>query len=308
MARSEARVSVDIWMDPDFLALPATAQRLYFFLLSQPDMAHDGVVPLRERRWASSAAGQTVEDVRADLVRLAGSRFVVVDPGTEELLVRSLIRRDGIYRQPNLLRAARKHLSLVTSTTIRAALETELQRIRDLEDISKACVELIDVMLDELHAEASPNPSNNPSPNPSSMPLGERGGVTAVTTGEPLTPFPLTLPPPAGNSLALAAPATVGDLIAEWIEHCRKRPPANVIAQIGKQVRALLAEGVDPVDVRAGLAAWHHKGVHPSVLPSMVNEVMNASPTARARPSTTNSRVDVALALADELERQEIGS
>ena len=101
---------VDIWTDREFLALPPTAQRLYMFLISQPDIAHDGVLALRERRWAGSASGLTAASVVDDLVALAAARFVVIDQTTEELLVRSFIRRDGVYRQPNLLLAAKKHL------------------------------------------------------------------------------------------------------------------------------------------------------------------------------------------------------
>lgn len=115
--------------------------------------------------------------------------------------------------------------------------------------------------------------------------------------------------PPTAGAIARrngSPPATTETLLAEWISHCRKRPPENVIGQVGRQVRALLAEGQDPADVRAGLAAWHQKGVHPSVLPSVVNELMNASPRASPRASTTDTRVDQALRLAAELERQEI--
>lgn len=39
----------------------------------------------------------------------------------------------------------------------------------------------------------------------------------------------------------------------------------------------MLAEGIDPDDVRRGLAAWMTKGLHPSTLPSVVNEVMNGN-------------------------------
>ena len=101
--------------------------------------------------------------------------------------------------------------------------------------------------------------------------------------------------PPAADALTLVRdepPATTDALVAEWIGHCRKRPPGNVIGQVGKQVKAMLAEGVDVSDVRAGLAAWWRKGLHPSALPSVVNELMNASP-ARAAPgdSTATQRV-----------------
>lgn len=38
----------------------------------------------------------------------------------------------------------------------------------------------------------------------------------------------------------------------------------------------MLEEGIDPDDVRSGLLEWARKGkLHPSTLPSVVNEVMN---------------------------------
>jgi len=102
-------------------------------------------------------------------------------------------------------------------------------------------------------------------------------------------------------------PATTQALIGEWIEHCRKRPPGPVIGQVSKQVKAMIEEGIDPADVRRGLAAWHVKGIHPSALPSVVNELMNASPTAalaRAspRPSTTDLRVNQAIAAGERVQ------
>ena len=70
-------------------------------------------------------------------------------------------------------------------------------------------------------------------------------------------------------------PVTARTLISEWLDRCAKRPPKNVIGQISKQIKDLLAEGIDPDDVRAGLALWMRKGLHPSTLPSVVNEAMN---------------------------------
>ncbi|SDD42706.1 hypothetical protein [Auraticoccus monumenti] len=73
-----------------------------------------------------------------------------------------------------------------------------------------------------------------------------------------------------------------GTLVAEWIEHCRRRPPNNVIGQISKHCRALLEEGIDYDDVRSGLQAWWQRGdLHPSVLPSLVNEVINGGTSRR---------------------------
>lgn len=109
------------------------------------------------------------------------------------------------------------------------------------------------------------------------------------------------VPPSAERSTALAVvpsePDTAQALIGEWIDHCRRRPPGQVIGQIGKQLKQMLAENIAPADIRRGLAAWHSKGLHPSALPSVVNELMNAAP-AQARPSTTDQRVNAALELA----------
>lgn len=68
---------------------------------------------------------------------------------------------------------------------------------------------------------------------------------------------------------------TAGTIIAEYIERCPGRPVGQVLAQLGKHIKAMLAEGVDPDDIRRGMAIWMRKDHHPSVLPSIVNSVIN---------------------------------
>src|SRR5258706_265170 len=70
-------------------------------------------------------------------------------------------------------------------------------------------------------------------------------------------------------------------IIGEWLDSCRRRPPSNVVGQVSKGVKGLLDEGIDPDDVRGGLELWASKGLHPSALPAVVNELMNSTP---ARP------------------------
>lgn len=295
MARSEARLSASIWTDPDFKGLTPTAQRMFMFLLSQPDLAHDGVIALRERRWSTAAAGLAVDAVRRDLDELRAARFVVIDDDAEELLIRSFIRRDKVYRQPNVLRAAADHLDVVTSPYILTALAAELRRVAEADDISEGSASIIAEMLAAIE-KACPNPPDTPTPNPSGNPSdmptpgtpGVRGVVTVVPQG--VSPIPGSPDRSAtGRSLAprTEPPDNSQALIAEWIDHCRKRPPGNVIGQVGKQIKAMLAEGIDPADVRTGLAEWWRKGLHPSALPSVVNEFMNAGRSSRpsARPS-----------------------
>ena len=74
--------------------------------------------------------------------------------------------------------------------------------------------------------------------------------------------------PPAGATSAQT-------LIAEWISHCEERPPGRVVGQVSKELKAMLDEGIGYERVRAGLAEWNRKGLHPSTIASVVHEVAN---------------------------------
>lgn len=123
-----------------------------------------------------------------------------------------------------------------------------------------------------------PAESAPPPPQELRDPPARRAPVTVLEPSiEP------SVVPPTAERVALAVveseTTTTQALIGEWISHCRKRPPAAVIGQVSKLIKNMLAEGIDPADVRRGLAAWHSKGLHPSTLPSVVNEAMNAGPS-----------------------------
>ncbi|MGW5527947.1 hypothetical protein [Streptomyces xanthochromogenes] len=115
------------------------------------------------------------------------------------------------------------------------------------------------------------------------------GGLTEDSVspqGPDLGPRILDLgSPPVGDASA-PAPESVSAkvLIAEYAAACANRPPASFLGHLGKQTAGLLDEGIDAAYVRAGLERLRAKGLHPSVLPSLVNEAMNP-PT----PSSTSS-------------------
>ncbi|MBP2704451.1 hypothetical protein JOL79_11560 [Microbispora sp. RL4-1S] len=173
MARDEARIFSAIWSDQDYLDLEPGPQRLYLFLLSQPDLSYCGVIALRESRWARKAKGMTADDIRADLKALANTSskpFIVVDEDTEEVFVRSLIRRDGIWKQPNIMKSAREAARLIESPGIRTALAEELKRIPIEESDSRIARRVLAEFLEDLGEKATfPTdiPSANPSPDPS---------------------------------------------------------------------------------------------------------------------------------------------
>lgn len=95
-----------------------------------------------------------------------------------------------------------------------------------------------------------------------------------------------------------AHPPSAQPLLAEWVDHCGdKAPPERVKGQVAKELKAMLTEGIPAEDVRAGLAAWHAKGLHPSALASVVHETRTAPTRNGVKPSTTDQRVNAALAL-----------
>lgn len=87
-----------------------------------------------------------------------------------------------------------------------------------------------------------------------------------------------TAPAPDTSSVEVSAK----DLLGEYISACNRRPPSNTLGHLGKQIRILLGEGFEPDSVRAALDKLRAKGLHPSVLPSLVNEIVNATSPAGA--------------------------
>lgn len=130
MATDEyAKLFKRAWGDPDYTALNAEQQNLYQKLISQPDVSLAGVVTLAPVRWARQTSGQTVESIEATLAELEEARFVVVDRSTQEVLVRSYIRRDLGWRSPKTMKGIVGAVERILSPRLRAAVSTELGRI-----------------------------------------------------------------------------------------------------------------------------------------------------------------------------------
>lgn len=309
MARNHGRVSTAIWDDEDFIALPPGPQRMYMFLLSQRNLTHAGLLPLTMTRWASRCAGMTPASIKAELQALAAARFVVVDAAAEELLIRTLVKNDLVYKQPRIMQRLVEDAQEITSPKLRAALLAELDRL-PLDELSDAPAAGKDkrsvrqVALDSIRAvrQAYGNPPGDPLPDPSegvsqtlpdTHPEGSANGTgrgsspTHTRVGAP-SPHPLPptpIPPTAGDAEnGDAAQPTTQTLVAEWIDNCGHSPPRQVVGHLAKQVATLLAEGIDPAIVRAGLASWQTRRLHPSALPSVVHEVMSGPAPARASP------------------------
>ena len=129
MARRYGKLYVDIWRDPDFVGLSQAAQRLYLFLMSQPDLNSAGTLTMALNRWATRSGDSTREDITQALWELSKHGFVVVDEMCEEVLIRAYIRRDEGWKSPNVMRGIAQTATNVLSETLRAVIRDELGKI-----------------------------------------------------------------------------------------------------------------------------------------------------------------------------------
>lgn len=119
MARSYAKIHVDIWSDQDFLALGRDAMVTYLFLLAQPKMRSCGVIDMQANRWAKKLDMST-EELASALQLLDAGRFVAIDHTTDELAVRTFVKHDaGDTKNWKVWTGVWSSLGAVESLTIR---------------------------------------------------------------------------------------------------------------------------------------------------------------------------------------------
>ncbi|MEV8610212.1 hypothetical protein AB0383_20185 [Amycolatopsis sp. NPDC051373] len=171
MAREHARIMLAIWSDEHFCERSKGAQWMYFVLLSQRGLNHAGVLPMTLSRWSRCARNTTVDDVKAYLRELSDNDYLVIDAETEEVLIRSFIRNDGVSKQPNVLKAAFRHAGEVQSRKIREVLADELRKVG---------LDVANRVADELSPMASGSPSEPLAeglPEPFATPSLETRGI-----------------------------------------------------------------------------------------------------------------------------------
>ncbi|WP_438489510.1 hypothetical protein [Streptomyces sp. S186] len=244
MARGHGRILTSIWEDEDFLNLDERDQRMYLFLISQPNLNHAGLLDLTLRRWSRKARGLTVAELEKRITALDEARFVVVDDDTEELLIRSFVRNDGVWRMPKVMGAMVSGALEISSKRLQRALLAEMDRIPlgELNDepaklrnstegpsIRQQIADHIET-LRKAFGTPEPDPTRGGSRTPSDTPSGtpsdppDEGGPKGSTRGRAGThmraapapaPAPAPIPSPVeegggcGSTYNLAhAPAT----------------------------------------------------------------------------------------------------
>ena len=228
------RVMRSIWTDPDWLALPSRSKMIYLQLISQANISKAGVLPTVPKRWASMYPDLDVDDVLSAIGDLESAGFVLVDDDTEELLVRTYMRYDEMYAQPNGRKAISAALDEIVSGTLRETVVEELA---------------------ELTGEGSGNPSRNPSGKGSGNPSGKGS----------LTPRTRNLEPGTRNH----EPSTDVDVVDGFDDFWRTYPRKTGKAQAVKAWNKLKPDdhqqaiGILPDHV----AYWHRVGTATQFIP-----------------------------------------
>lgn len=136
MPRDHARVKTSIWDDPDFLRLKVAEQHVYLAMMSNKALSYCGVLDYIPSRFDHLAADLTPAKFTKAVNGLRENRFVVIDERTQELLLRSYVRHDGVLDRVNMGKAVGSAVEAVVSRRIRDAIGRELRRLlKDRPDL-----------------------------------------------------------------------------------------------------------------------------------------------------------------------------
>lgn len=171
MARDHARIRLDLGSDPDWRDLTHDAQWLYTHLLISPTLNLLGVGDWRPARIAATTPDLTANDVEVFAAELERGWFVLIDRDSEESLIRSFVKHDGLLDSPNMVKAMVKAYPLIASRTLRAVAVGQVVRQRIKSPELKGWSGIGDLLdkpsMDPAEAFSilPPNPSVNPSAN-----------------------------------------------------------------------------------------------------------------------------------------------
>ncbi|MFF9072755.1 hypothetical protein ACF1A9_10650 [Streptomyces sp. NPDC014872] len=290
------------------------AERTFFGLISRADdhgRLRDQPAALCGELWAVRG-GRTPVDVEDDLIQLAAANLICRyedDEGKRYLHIVTW------HRHQKINRASRSRLPECPK---HAAGKPKPDAPQTHGDVPESSVKAHGGLTEDARIPAE---SSGPHETAGREAFSESALNTHGGSAEPaVSPHPLDLGPrnldlgtssPSGGASAHAPETTSAQqLIAEYAAACAHRPPSGVLGHLGRETAKLLAEGIGPGHIRAGLALHRAKGLHPSTLPSLVHEAMNAARAGLVRPESRPSvpghrawanPADPAAAYAEEL-------
>lgn len=315
-----------IWSDEHFTALDGRSQQVYCLLISYSTRNLAGVLPLTLKRWAKATADATTNTLTRALCILSDNKFVAVDWETEEVLIRTFIRNDEVYRQPNLMEAARKFALQIESQGLRWVLHDELMRLPDHKHADKTA--LTANRLVEGLSRTLPKPFDEPFAEPIGEPPGVgvsyvgKGNTSTYNEHQPPTPAPhpdanpddgplLTVVPAhrtTGSEKALARFSAIPSqhsqlaraIVTAYSDSLDTPIDAKTGREIAQAVDTCIQAGQSPAAIAAGIELWAKSD---SFAPSQIGKYVTKAAAARrtngiGKPTEKASKFD---AIADKI-------
>ena len=193
------------------------------------------------------------DDFKSAAEELARNLYIVVDEETEEVLIRSFVRHDGLMKQPNMAVAMVKAARSIASRNIRAVLVHELLRLReDHPDLKgwAAAEELLSGRSTDPSSYPTGYPSENPSENPSGK--GEPNPSENPSDDPSRTPYsilhtpnsPLHTPPADAGSAARKRADYSPEFEAFWATYPRREAKRQAWNAWGKALNRATVEAI----------------------------------------------------------------
>lgn len=129
MAREFGKLWFSMFQDDDFCEQPLLDKMVYLAMLGQPSVNYAGLTPMSLRRLRKACAPATEREIKAALVRLERKRYIFTDSDSEEQLIRSFIRNDEVWKQPNMMISALRSAGHVESRKLASVLLSELDKV-----------------------------------------------------------------------------------------------------------------------------------------------------------------------------------
>ncbi|QQG96188.1 hypothetical protein HBE99_04395 [Mycobacteroides chelonae] len=258
---------------------------------------------------------------------LVAGEFMLIDLDTEEHLLRSWIKHDGLYRIQNMAVSIANARNNLASRVLRGVVVHELLKLRSAEpNLDSWNRDTVIKMLEQHPINPSDTEWSSPWDSPSVSPKG-RGKVSPTVspsdTGEPsprasTSPTPL-LPTPSPSS------QLQDDDGPEFIDNPTKAQPAHpssaaktvvrqtlgsagyprtTIDRLAVQVQKLARENHPDALIREALVAWDQRQDcdRPEYLPTVLGDLVKKS---RANPNIPNGKPVNKLRAIAELAQQE---
>lgn len=308
MARSEARLQFGLWRT-GLEGLSAHAKLVYAVLLTEPTINQCGVGAIRTSRWARDAS-LTIAETDKALGELVTENKILLDDDTEEVFVRTLIRNDGVAKQPYVLKGALREALQTTSPTIRRSLAGELRKLppRQPDGVSKSGAKVVypdpHATADQLDPPGSPKPTRKSpetlfEPSQKGSETLHGGGGGGGTSSYVATQVEITT---AGRAekRAPANPRPITKAAQELAKAYHERVPLCRFPAIMKICKRALETGYEFNAVKSALLRLADTGR--SVTIDSLRIEMDGPPV-RAAPG--DDRFSAGLALAARLEAED---